>query len=179
MSGQAAGLVGSLRCTSTLPVAQRTVWERITTTEGINDEIWPVLRMTVPRAFAGLTIDDVEPPRTLGRSWLLAGGVLPVDYDLITIEALDPPEMFLEHSTMLMFSEWVHERRVRAVAADRSVLQDLVSWRGRGALNRTEPMRRLQASFLGALFRHRHERLARHFGCRIDRPAVEAVGPPG
>jgi hypothetical protein len=173
----APGLLCSVRCTTRLPVAQKAIWERVITPEGINDEIWPVIRMTVPRGLDGVTIDDVTPPATLGRSWFLAGGVLPIDYDMITIAALEPPEMFLEHSTMLTFSDWVHERRVQAVTAETSVLEDHVSWRGRGAINRSALLRRSQVWLLSAMFRHRHKRLAKHFRCPIDAPVVEVVAP--
>ena len=56
------------RTTAVAAPAER-VWERIVSKEGINDELMPFMRMTMPRALKGKTIADVEPGQTLGRSW--------------------------------------------------------------------------------------------------------------
>jgi len=57
---------------SSLPVSACEVWSRATTPEGINDELFPWLRMSVPAAMRGKTIDQLPLEQRLGRSWLLA-----------------------------------------------------------------------------------------------------------
>ena len=48
----------------------------------------------------------------LGRSWVLALRVLPVDYDDLCLVELEPGQRFLERSSMLSMSMWQHERTV-------------------------------------------------------------------
>lgn len=151
-----------------VPARQADVWARITTPEGINDEIMPFLRMTLPRHLRNMKVDEVEVGKPLCRSWFLLGGVLPVDFDNITVEALDPPRMFREHSTMLTFSDWIHERRVEAVTEEISLIHDRLSWVGRGPINKTRPMRWLQRRLLRGMFAHRHRKLLTHFQKTAD-----------
>jgi hypothetical protein len=80
--------VHSVKQSSRLPIPADVVWARAVTEEGINDELRPLLRMTFPRELRGLTIDEVEVGVPLGRSWILLGGVLPVDYDDLLLAAL-------------------------------------------------------------------------------------------
>lgn len=134
------------------------VWERATSAEGINDEMRPWLRMTVPRGLDSLDIDAVEPGR-LGRSWILLFGLLPVDYDDIGLERIDRGGGFLERSTMLSQRLWEHERTIEPREGGGCTVIDRIAWEPRlplpGAL-----LRPLFAAF----FRHRHARLRRHFG---------------
>ena len=79
--------------------------------EGVNDEMAPLLRMTVPRGLDGLDLARVEPGR-LGRSWILLFGILPVDYDDLGLERIEPGRGFLERLTMLSQRLWEHERTI-------------------------------------------------------------------
>ena len=56
-----------------------TVWPAITAPAGINYELMPLMRMTVPDGLDGASLDDVPLHNPLGRSWILLGGVIPVD----------------------------------------------------------------------------------------------------
>jgi hypothetical protein len=158
-----------------LPASQQQIWDRITTPEGINHELMPLLRMTVPPALRGVGIGDLEPGAFVCRSWLILGGLIPVDYDDLTLEEIDAPRRFREHSQMLMFADWIHERTVRPVTADISVVEDRVSWIGRGPVNRTRAMRAVQQRLLRAVFVHRHHRLTRHFATRADPDQLSAL----
>jgi hypothetical protein len=89
---------------STVRASAEDVWLRVVTPEGINDELRPWMRMTIPRSLRGKTIDDVEPGHRLGRSWLLLFGVFPFDYDDLGLAELGPGFRFLERSTMLSMS---------------------------------------------------------------------------
>src|SRR6187402_1000221 len=94
-----------IRETSRLAADPGAVWERVMSAEGINDEMAPLLRMTVPRGLDGLDLARVEPGR-LGRSWILLFGILPVDYDDLGLERIEPGRGFLERSTMLSQRLW-------------------------------------------------------------------------
>ena len=95
---------------SRLDAPPQAVWERVITEEGINDEMRPIMRMRFPRALRGLDPETVELGEPLGRCWLLLFGVLPFDYDELTLVRLDPGRGFLERSRMLSQRLWEHER---------------------------------------------------------------------
>jgi ligand-binding SRPBCC domain-containing protein len=155
---------------SIVPAAPDAVWERVTAPVGINDELRPLLRMTVPAPMRGRGIGDVAPGQHLGRSCLLLFGVLPVEYDDITIAELEPGQRFLERSSMLSMSRWEHERVITPAGRSCSV-RDAVTFELRRPLARVPGLECLVRSGLTRLFRHRHTRLGRHFGSvRPGRP---------
>ncbi|MGH2975594.1 MAG: hypothetical protein ACRDLL_12100 [Solirubrobacterales bacterium] len=47
------------------------VWDWVTTPEGINDEMRPFLRMTLPPGVERLDPQSVELGKPIGRSWVL------------------------------------------------------------------------------------------------------------
>src|SRR5262245_26958757 len=81
---------------SVVPAPAGLVWDRVVTAEGINDEMRPWFRMTMPPGLRGATIDDVRVGEPLGRSWLLALRLIPVDYDDLCLAELEPGRRFLE-----------------------------------------------------------------------------------
>jgi hypothetical protein len=149
------------------------VWERVSTPEGINDELRPWLRMTMPTtAFGGgagfraLDAESVPVGERLFRSWILLLGVIPVDYDDLTLERLDPGRGFLERSRLGSARVWEHERTLEPVGGggadgvpsacrvtDRIAFEPRIPGAGRP-----------QRALVHAIFRRRHRRLARHFG---------------
>ncbi|HEX6688437.1 MAG TPA: hypothetical protein VF085_07200 [Solirubrobacterales bacterium] len=134
------------------------IWDRVTTPAGINDEMWPYLRMTLPRGLERIDPAEIEIGKRLGRSWILLFGLLPFDYDDLSLARLDPGEGFLERSTMLSQRLWEHERTLEQIEGGCKVT-DRVRWEPRLGLL-ASPLRPVFAWF----FRHRHRRLARHFG---------------
>ena len=146
------------RISSDLAAAPDAVWELVTSMAGVNQELMPLVRMTVPAALRDTRIDDVAPGRPVGRSWLLLFGLVPVDFDDLTIAELGPGRRFLERSTMLTQSRWEHERSVTEIDGGCRVI-DRLNWQGRifglGAIYRLA---------VPLLFRHRHSRLRRRFG---------------
>jgi hypothetical protein len=78
-----------------------TVWQHVTTIDGVNGELTPLMRMTVPRALRGATLDDLPLGQRAGRSWILLFGIIPVDYDDLTITDRGPGHRFFEQSRML------------------------------------------------------------------------------
>ncbi|GAA3969296.1 hypothetical protein [Gordonia caeni] len=136
------------------------VWARVVTPEGINDEMRPWMSMAVPRGAGDITIDTLEVGRPLGRAWLRLFGLLPFDYDHLTVAELDPGRRFREESTMLSMRAWTHERTVTPAAHDRTEVTDVVTFAPRLGLVAAGPLlRRMLAAFFG----HRHRRLAAHF----------------
>lgn len=129
------------------------------TEEGINDELSPILRMTMPARLRGRTIDDVAVGEPLGRSWLLLGRLLPVDFDDIRLAELEPGRRFLERSQTLAFAVWEHERVVEAEGGGNCRVSDRLGFELRRALRRVPGMAPLAAAIVGALFTHRHRRL--------------------
>jgi ligand-binding SRPBCC domain-containing protein len=147
--------------TSRLDTSAQSVWARVTTADGVNDELRPWLRMTVPAGWAGTSIADVEPGAFLGRSWILLFGLVPFDYDDLTI-AETGPRRFLERSTLLSAGVWEHERTVTPTG-DGCDVTDRITFESRFG-----PFARVHIAILRALFAHRHARLRRRFGHRAE-----------
>jgi hypothetical protein len=144
---------------SRVPAPAGAVWARVTSIEGVNHELGPWLRMTVPRRARGLSLDDLEPDRAAGRSWVLLGGVLPIDYDEVTIVERGPGMRFLERSPMGSMRFWEHERTVTPRGDGECEVRDRLTFEPRlPAAGR--PARALVAG----IFAHRHRRLGEWFG---------------
>lgn len=138
------------------------VWRRVTTPAGINDELRPVMRMTIPASMKGKTIADVAPGSHLGRSWLLLLGLVPFDYDDIAIAELEPDRRFVERSSMLSMKCWEHERTITP-AAGGCELRDRVAFELRSPLSLVPGLARLLCRLLRRFFQHRHRRVFRWF----------------
>ena len=145
---------------STVAAPAGHVWARVVTPEGINDEMRPWLTMSMPCAARGMTVDDIPIGTPVGRAWLRLFGVLPFDYDLLTVAELDPGTRFLEDSTMLSMSRWRHERTVTPDGHGASVVHDRVTFAPRLPLRVLTPVLTVG---IRAFFAHRHRRLSRHF----------------
>jgi ligand-binding SRPBCC domain-containing protein len=143
---------------SRLPAPAERVWERVSTFAGVNDELRPFLRMTAPAHVRRLDASQVVLGERLCRSWMLLFGVLPVDYDDLTLVALEPGRGFHERSRMLSMRVWEHRRTLHP-DGDGCRVVDRLSFEprvpGSGALSER---------VVRALFRHRHRRLRKRFG---------------
>jgi ligand-binding SRPBCC domain-containing protein len=136
------------------------VWARVVTPEGINDEVRPWMTMSMPRGAEALTVDNVPVGVPIGRCWLRLFGVLPFDFDLLTIAALDRGRRFDEQSTMMSMRTWRHQRTVTPDGDAKAVVRDRITFELRAPLRPATP---IVAAGLRALFGHRHRRLQRHF----------------
>lgn len=145
---------------SLLYADRETVWSWVTTPSGINDELRPLARMTAPRHVRAAGIGGVVLGERLCRSWVLLLGVLPVDYDDITVDQLEPPHRFFERSSMLSQRRWEHERTLEP-ASSGCVLTDCVSFDTRALVPD-----RVVLQVVPRIFRHRHGRLRRRYGGR-------------
>jgi len=119
----------------------------------------PFLRMTLPAGVGQITPESIELGKPIGRSWILLFGLLPFDYDEITLVRLNPERGFLERSRMLSQRTWEHERTLEPLDDGACRIVDRVSWQPRLGLP-ARPLRPTIAWF----FRHRHKRLRRRFG---------------
>jgi ligand-binding SRPBCC domain-containing protein len=145
---------------SVVPASPARVWERITTMEGINAELMPIARMTHPRGLTRLPF-PVPIGERLFRSWILLFGVLPIDYDDVTLLRLTPGVGFAESSPMLTQRRWDHERTLEdANGACR--VTDRIAFAPRLAL--LGPVYR---AIFRQVFLHRHRRLCSAFAHSI------------
>lgn len=163
-----------VECRSVVAASVDRVWARITSPEGINDELMPFMRMTVPRSLRGKRIEDLELGTRAGRSWLLLFGFLPFDYDDIVIGELElgPRPRFLETSSMFALKTWRHERLLRPDRDGCKVI-DRIAFEPRFPFSAVPRFRRTIRAMLRFLVGHRHRRLARYFSC----PAVSELRP--
>jgi hypothetical protein len=147
--------------TTEVPATAADVWARVTSLEGVNDELRPWMRMTVPRAARDMTLEDVELGRRVGRSWVLALGFIPFDYDDVTLIERGPGMRFLERSPMGSMRLWQHERFVEPRGEASCAITDRLTFepkiRGAGGLARP---------LVERIFRHRHRRLVGWFAAR-------------
>ena len=125
---------------------------------GINDEFWPLFRITAPRSLREHGLAEVELGKRICRSWVLLLGVLPIDYDDITLIRLDPPNGFLECSRMLSQRSWQHERTLEQLPQG-CLLTDSILYQPRLPI----PDIALRTVYR-RVFGHRHRRLRRRFG---------------
>lgn len=159
---------------TSVPAAPEQVWARVCRMDGVNDELMPWMRMTVPRSLRGATLYDLPLGTRAGRSWLLLFGVVPFEYDDLVIAERGPGQRFLETSTMFSMSRWDHERTVEpavaggeaatAAGAAGAVVCDRITFELRRPLRAVPGLSAGVAAVLGRLFGHRHRRLRRHFG---------------
>jgi hypothetical protein len=147
--------------TTELPAAAGDVWARVTSIEGVNHELRPWMRMTVPRGARDMSLADVELNQPVGRSWILALGVLPFDYDDVTLVERGPGMRFLERSPMGSMRLWQHERIVEPHGEAACAITDRLTFEPR-----IPGSSRLARGIIERTFRHRHKRLLRWFGER-------------
>ncbi len=148
---------------SRLPATREEVWERVTTPEGVNDELMPIVRMTLPRGVKRLDLATVPVGTPVGRCWILLFGLIPIDWDDLLLVRVDAPSGFLERSSMLSMRTWEHERTLEAASGGGCVVQDRVRFEPRLPLPA-----RLLLPLYRTVFRHRHRRLRRRFGGHLE-----------
>ena len=142
---------------SDLCASREALWRHATSPEGVNYEMAPLLRMTFPTTEIDLAA-AWAPGKKLFRSWMLVGGILPVEYDDLTFIEVEPGYRFLERSQLLTQRVWEHERTLTAIDGG-CRLTDRIAF---------EPRLGLPAALFLPTFRlvfgHRHRRLKKRFG---------------
>lgn len=97
--------------------------------------------------------------RPAGRAWILLGGVIPVEYDDLVMVEVREPHYFQERSTLGSCRVWEHRRELEELPDGSTRVTEILRAEPR-ALVPTALVRMI----VGALFTHRHRRLARAFG---------------
>lgn len=159
---------------TTLNAPAGEVWARVSTMDGVNDELLPWIRMTHPSTLTDLR---TAPPEMIGRtafrSVLLAGGIVPIDLHslrLVSVEDREDGEdrdgvgdegggSFVEESTTLLQRRWRHERDVDPVDDDNCVVTDRLLVEPRLPFARP-----IVARVVPWLFGHRHRVLTDRYG---------------
>ena len=147
-----------LNISSSLAAPPELVWPHITSTAGINEELWP-LHMTGPDESLGR--EQVGLGRPLFVSVLSLLSVMPIDVHELTLHELEAGEGFHEDSRSLLEKRWVHKRSVRPFEGGSIVLDELEFE------PRVFPL--LVARIVRKVFERRHAVLRRKFGkLRMD-----------
>jgi ligand-binding SRPBCC domain-containing protein len=142
---------------SALDASPEAVWKHAISPAGVNREFRPLLRMTFPSN----TVDFVsawQPGQRSFRSWLLLGGVLPVEYDDLTLVEVEPGRRFLERSQLLSQHVWEHERTIEPTSGG-SLVTDRVRFSPRIPV-----LTNVYCWAFTWVFRLRHRNLRRTFG---------------
>jgi hypothetical protein len=69
--------------------------------------------------------------KKIGRSWILLLGLIPFDYDDLTLVELVPNCGFLERSQMMSQRSWEHERTLEPAGENGCSITDRVRWQPR------------------------------------------------
>jgi ligand-binding SRPBCC domain-containing protein len=143
---------------SRLVASPEDVWARVSTMAGVNDELWPMFRMTHPPGRERIDAQEVPLGVPVFRSTLLLGCVLPIDYDDLMFDEIDPGRRFVERSSMLSSRVWRHERRIDPRPGGGTIVTDRVDFEPRMA-----PLAPIMCVLVPRIFRHRHKRLRLRF----------------
>lgn len=113
--------------------------------------------MSFPEQYRDLA-SSWAPGQRLFRSWILLAGILPVEYDDLTLVELEPGRRFLERSQLLSQRVWEHER-VLTPHQGATRIEDRIRFEPRLAA-----LAPLYLLLFRAVFRYRHWKLRRIFG---------------
>jgi ligand-binding SRPBCC domain-containing protein len=159
-----AAPAASFEITTRVAAPADQVWAAALSEEGINYELGPWLRMTMPSSIEpGMTIDDAPIGEKLGRSWILLARFLPVDYDDLCLAERGPGMRFLERSRLGSARHWQHEREVVATGDGACAITDRLELELRAPL-RAIGGTRIAERIVRLIFTHRHKRLRERWG---------------
>lgn len=142
---------------SNLAAEPEVLWRHAVSPSGVNREFRPLLQMTFPEGRSDLTA-GWWPGKRLFRSWLLVAGVLPIEYDDVVFEEVEPGRRFLEQSALFTQRVWEHERIIEPALGGCRVT-DRVRF-----IPRLRWLARLYRPVFEAVFGWRHRNLRRLFG---------------
>jgi len=150
-----------LRFESRLAAPADAVLAEALTMRGVNAELMPLLRMTYPREAENFDLQQAPLKQTLFHSWLMLGGVIPVDRHALAFETLHD-NGFDERSTSWVQKVWIHRRRVVSQGKG-CIVTDELEFQPRLPLGSTIP-----AALASQVFNHRHARLRERYGVLAD-----------
>jgi ligand-binding SRPBCC domain-containing protein len=144
-----------LKFESELKESPDNMWKWITSSEGLNHELFPILHMSSLSNFSTKNLDTIELGVPITRSWLLLFGLLPIGFSELTLVELNVGERFIEQSKMSFMKSWRHERIIIPHGAG-TIIRDVLTY---------EPIisNQLCTFFIKLLFRNRHKKLRNRF----------------
>lgn len=144
-----------LKFESELEESPENMWKWITSAEGINHELFPMLYMSSLGNFSTKKMDTMQLGIPITKSYLLLFGFLPVGYSELTLVELDIGERFSEHSKMSFMKFWHHERVIIPHGTG-TIIRDVLVY---------EPiiLKKNFTFFIKLLFHHRHKKLRNRF----------------
>lgn len=151
----------SLTFSSELDAPIASVWEIVGTMKGVNEELAPWLYMTAPPEASNLRIEDAPLGRPVFASWVLLRGMLPIDRHHFMLAHVEAGRGFVEDSASWSQRRWEHQRHLEPRTARACSLTDRLTFTPRVAA-----FGPLLERVIGAIFRHRHQRLRERFGGR-------------
>lgn len=140
----------NLKFESCLKATPEQVWSSITSREGLNLEMMPLMRLTAPKGFQ--TLGDIFPRKSNFRSWVLLFGFIPIDHTDLQLKSLTPLKGFVEESNMASMKYWRHERKIVALNENETSVIDELTF---------EPLRfkAISGFVIKKFFEHRHKKL--------------------
>lgn len=131
------------------------------TMRGVNAELMPLVRMTYPADAENLDTERAPLKQTLFHSWLMLGGVIPMDRHALAFDELYD-NGFDERSTSWVQRVWIHRRRV-VEDGKGCIVTDELEFQPRLPVPASIP-----AALVSRVFRHRHARLRDRYGVPAD-----------
>lgn len=145
-----------LRFESRLAAEPPEIWLHATHMSANSEELSPLMRMTIPHGFAGLSLRDAPCGSVLFRCWVLLLGVLPFDRYTMRIDKIWDYG-FQEDSSSWLQRRWRHKRTLELVPAGTRLVDELE------ITPRFLP-EGLVKLLVQLLFQHRHSWLRQRYG---------------
>jgi ligand-binding SRPBCC domain-containing protein len=146
-----------IEVSSRLAIDRERLWAVISTMQGVNAELAPWLRMSVPLEARGKSLAEIRIGEVAFESWLLALGFLPFDRHRLCLIELERGRGFVERSSSWLQRVWQHERTLETIAGGTEI-RDRVTFEPRIGL-----LAPVVQMVVARLFRHRHARLRARF----------------
>ena len=143
------------RFQSDLAAPSEAVWGAVSRMSGVNDELWPYLRMT-HAGHGDQLLPSSEDGLVSFSSWILLFGLVPIDRHFLCAEPAGYG--FAEESHSWLQRIWRHRRRLDDIQGG-TRLADEVEFEPRIAI-----LAPIAALIVRAVFRHRHKRLIDRYG---------------
>ena len=143
--------------TSTLNLPRTQLWQEVTNMQGVNYELAPFVKMTLPKEYEQFTIQDAPVGEKLFTSIILFFKFIPVDIHHFRLDQVVTNERFEENSTSLMHQFWRHTRILRRIE-NGTEITDVIQF-----LPRLPLIGYLLQPVYQFVFRNRHQRLRNKF----------------
>lgn len=131
---------------------------RLLTMKGVNRELSPFIRMTVPPEWSNRAVFDWPTGKVLFSSWILLFGIFPIDRHKFFLQSADRQRGFAEESSSLINKLWLHRRNIDRNGALCRVT-DIVEFHCRLPF-----LAHILAPVYRFIFKHRHKVLRSYYG---------------